>query len=189
MSGSGSDQKSAASSSSSSSSSSTKRLSPTVWIGNISSKATEYQVLKLAEQVGKVHKFDFMYQIGSSGSGSAVSSQKVPRGYAFVTYSHYAMADEAIRTLNGRSLCGRAILVQPATSNSTDLNHDKNTVPKSLSMSMKSASGSSMSKEDKIKAMEMKLKALEGGDSQEFKVVVPQTKKHTSKPYDRPSKR
>ena len=54
-------------------------ISSTVWIGNISSKATEYQVLKLAESIGKVVKFDFMYHDGQAGT--------LPRGYAFVTYT------------------------------------------------------------------------------------------------------
>ena len=53
-------------------------ISSTVWIGNISPNATEYEVLKLAESIGKVVKFDFMYHDGQAGT--------VPRGYAFVTY-------------------------------------------------------------------------------------------------------
>ena len=54
-------------------------ISSTVWLGNISPNSTEYQVLKLAETIGKVVKFDFMYHDGQAGT--------LPRGYAFVTYS------------------------------------------------------------------------------------------------------
>ena len=38
-----------------------KRLSPTVWVGNFGTTTNEYQVLKFAQQVGEVVKFDFMY--------------------------------------------------------------------------------------------------------------------------------
>ena len=54
-------------------------ISSTVWIGNISHNSTEYEVLKLAETIGKVVKFDFMYHDGQAGT--------LPRGYAFVTYT------------------------------------------------------------------------------------------------------
>ena len=53
-------------------------ISSTVWVGNISSNASEQQVLDLAATIGKVIKFDFMYHDGKGGN--------LPRGYAFVTY-------------------------------------------------------------------------------------------------------
>ena len=54
-------------------------ISSTVWIGNISSNSTEEEVLKLAETIGRVVKFDFMYH--------DVQATTLPRGYAFATYS------------------------------------------------------------------------------------------------------
>ena len=46
-----------------------KRLSSTVWIGNLGSSLTEYQVLKFAQQVGNVEKFDFMYHETTTSTG------------------------------------------------------------------------------------------------------------------------
>ena len=66
---------------------------------------------------------------------------RVPRGYAFVTYSNYAVADEAIRKLNGQRIGGRQIRVQPATSDTTYNRPSSSSlppgVPRSLSMSIK----------------------------------------------------
>jgi len=162
-----------------------KRLSPTVWVGNFGTTTNEYQVLKFAQQVGEVVKFDFMYhETLAATSINPDGDARVPRGYAFVTYSNYAVADEAIRKLNGQRIGGRQIRVQPATSDTTYNRPSSSSlppgVPRSLSMSIKSSSsgGSKMSKEDKIRAMEMKLKALEASkagpeQSSDFKVVIP----------------
>jgi len=169
-----------------------KRLSPTVWVGNFGTTTNEYQVLKFAQQVGEVVKFDFMYhETLAATSINPDGDARVPRGYAFVTYSNYAVADEAIRKLNGQRIGGRQIRVQPATSDTTYNRPSSSSlppgVPRSLSMSIKSSSsgGSKMSKEDKIRAMEMKLKALEASkagpeQSSDFKVVIPGKPSSTS---------
>ena len=178
--------------------SSSNPLSSTVWIGNISSKATEYQVLRLAESIGKVVKFDFMYHDSQSGT--------LPRGYAFVTYSgkvgvdlqlrqnaessstthfsyltyenypfpDYSLAISAMRNLKGEVLHGRQISVQPATSNhyprKSDLRFSKTSTKESLQgLSMKGGGlttgpSSQTSKQDKIRAIEAKLKSLEKGE-------------------------
>jgi len=231
MSGQGQQPRAGCSSSSSSgnstAASSQNRLSPTVWIGNISSRASEYQVLKLVEKIGKVERFDFMYHGGSglstsssssaqsgSNSSSSSSSSRTPRGYAFVTYSNYAVADEAIRKLHGQVLCGRPVSVQPSRAPNKGFGGGGSDHPRSLAINMKGGSTTTtkkMSTEDKIKAMEMKLKALEGSGGLDFKVVVPSaattttsstsyastssssqhkrltssTKNHTAKPYER----
>lgn len=165
-----------------------KRLSATVWIGNFGSFATEFQVLKFAQQIGNVEKFDFMYHDNTSTAGGGIDG-RTPRGYAFVTYDNYAVADEAIRKLNGQTISGRTVRVQPATSPSSNRPTTAGTmpgVPKSLAMSIKpSGSSSGMSKEDKIRAMEMKLKALERegseGSGSEFKVVIPSSSSSNNK--------
>ena len=90
-------------SSSNSSSSGSSSLKSTVWIGNIDSKATEAQVLKLVKPFGKVVKFDFIY--------SLKDNERIPRGYAFVTYDNYVSADKAIRGLNGLQVLNKTLKV------------------------------------------------------------------------------
>jgi hypothetical protein len=57
-------------------------------------------------------RFDFMYSNNESGD-------RVPRGYAFVTYEDYVTASEAIARLNGFKLMNRELKVQ--TSSATHL--------------------------------------------------------------------
>ena len=167
-------------SSSSSSSSGSSSLKSTVWIGNIDPKATEAQVLKLVKPFGKVVKFDFIY--------SLKDNERIPRGYAFVTYDNYVSADKAIRGLNGLQVLNKTLKVQPASSTNTVSSSVKK-LPASLSASLNNKVNEPESKESKIKALEAKLKALEHSQDQ-FKLVPTQSnssKKVRSKPYDKKS--
>ena len=157
--------------------SSSSHLKSTIWIGNIDPKATEAQVLKLVKPHGKVVKFDFVY-----GLKDATSNERIPRGYAFVTYDNYVSANQAIRSIQGLQLLSKPLKAQWSSSSSGSSSSGSK-VPLSLSLSSKTAQ-SKLSKESKIKAMEAKLKSLEKSKD-EFKVVVPAAKKNT-KPYDRP---
>jgi RNA recognition motif-containing protein len=38
-----------------------------IWIGNIDTKLTEYQLLKIAEQFGVISSYDFLYNINDKG--------------------------------------------------------------------------------------------------------------------------
>ena len=80
----------------------------------------------------------------------------------------YSVATAALKNLNGKLLKGRRISVQPANSNyQSKFDYRNKGVGnkeslKGLSMANE-ASSSQVSKEDKIKAIEAKLKALEKG--------------------------
>lgn len=160
------------------------RPNSTVWIGNIDSRATEFQVLKLAEPHGKVVKFDFMYSKDDAGG-------RIPRGYAFVTYDNYVSASEAIRQLNGCQLLSKKLKAQPAVTTSHTCSSWGSKIPATLTASLNkttddSKTDSSKAKEQKIKAMEAKLKALSQQKNDEFNLAVPTTSsKRTKKPYDR----
>ena len=182
----------ASTSSSTSSSSASSSLKSTIWIGNIDSKATEAQILKLVKPHGKVVKFDFIYTHVSDSGGD-----RIPRGYAFVTYDNYVSADTATRTLNGLQVLSKCLKVQISSSNSCSSSSSSGSsasLPLSLSMNLdqnnKTDSISLTSKQRKIKAMEAKLKALErSGD--EFKLAVPGIASNcrSQKPYDKPLKK
>ena len=115
------------SSSSSSSSASISSLKSTIWIGNIDTKSSEAQILQLVKPYGKVVKFDFIY--------SLKDNERIPRGYAFVTYDNYVSADKAIRGLNGLQVLNKTLKVQPASSTNTVSSSVKK-LPASLSASL-----------------------------------------------------
>ena len=169
-------------SSSKSSSSSSSAISSTIWIGNIDTKSCESQILQLVKPYGKVVKFDFVYTLRDS--------ERIPRGYAFVTYDNYVSADKAIRGLNGLQVLSRTLKVQPASSsNQSSSSGFGKKLPATLSVSLDSTKNNeSQSKESKIKALEAKLNALKRNEEQ-FKLIPtqPGTKKVRSKPYDKKS--
>ena len=173
------------SSSSSSSSASISSLKSTIWIGNIDTKSSEAQILQLVKPYGNVVKFDFVYTLRDN--------ERIPRGYAFVTYDNYVSADKAIRGLNGLQVLSRTLKVQPASSsNQSSSSAGSKKLPATLSVSLDSSTknNESQSKESKIKALEAKLNALKR-NQEEFKLIPTQpgggTKKIRSKPYDKKS--
>ncbi len=194
-------------SSSGASSSSNSHLKSTIWIGNIDQRATESQVLKLVKPFGKILKFDFIY------SSTASTGERVPRGFAFVTYDNYVSAGNAIQKLNGLQVCSKNLRVQTASSQAASSSHiamlskkgggGQLSAPLSLTVSLdsskKKTSISGTAKESKIKALEAKLKALSRSSEGEFKPVVADNSKskssisslskhsHSKKPYDRNS--
>lgn len=174
-------------------------LKSTIWIGNIDSKATEAQILKLVQPHGKIVKFDFIY-----GLKEPSSTERIPKGYAFVTYDNYVSADSAIRSLNGIQVLSKSLKVQLSSSTAPSLSSMKSSnssssVPLSLSVSLnknpkKSVDNSKAAQ--KIKAMEAKLKALErnSASGSEFHLAVPgasgtSIKRHDFKPYERPNRK
>ena len=51
-----------------------------LWVGNIPTKLTEYQLLKILDKFGTVSQYDFLYHISDA-------VKRTPRGYAFVTFN------------------------------------------------------------------------------------------------------
>ena len=154
-------------SSSASSSTSYPLASRKVWVGNLDPRVTEYQLLKLAEPFGAIEKLDFVYGLDHSGAN------RVPRGFAFVAYKTPESALKAIRQLDGVKLLNRPLRVKPAKSAGGEKRPLKDNDDKERDAKM-----AKMAKEDKIKAMEAKLKAMQEGDDQDssFKLAVQKTK-------------
>lgn len=167
----------------------------TIWIGNLHPRVTEFQLLKLVEPFGRVVRFDFMYSNNERG-------ERLPRGYAFVTFEDYITASEVINKLNGVKLMNRELRVQPSSATassgpsraSSSGGLATSNLPLSISVNLSetdsskksktTSSKSSISKLTKIRAMEAKLMALSQGE--EFRPQVPTTALHQKKPYERP---
>ena len=152
-----------------------------LWVGNLDSKLTEYQLLKICERFGEVSSFDFLYTITDTG-------KRYPRGYAFVTYTTASSAEAATKALNGQKVLGRQVAVRPANPRSEPVKTPARPIPPAL----RAGTGDKLSKEQKamkIKALEAKLAKMESkGKEDEFKIsaVVPSSSSsHKRKPYSR----
>ena len=71
-----------------------------IWIGNVDTKLTEYQLLKVAEQFGKIASYDFLYNVSENG-------HRTPRGYSFITYSSPDSAAAAVKQLHRKRILNR----------------------------------------------------------------------------------
>ena len=85
-----------------------------VWLGNLSSRASECHVLKLAKPFGDITKLDFVYGLNARG-------ERVPRGFAVVTFSEASSARRAVSALDGVRLLGKAIKVSVANPSRQEL--------------------------------------------------------------------
>ena len=188
--------------SSSTKTSATSTNRSTIWIGNLDPRVTEYQLLKVVEPFGRVVRFDFMYSNNERGD-------RLPRGYAFVTFEDYVTASEVIVKLNGVKLMNRDLRVQPSSAttlpskSSSSSGSVSSNLPLSISVNLNEKSGDkktskmTTSKMTKIRAMEAKLMALK--QEEDFRLQVPtasskslpssstaSSASHRMKPYDRP---
>jgi len=75
-----------------------------LYVGNLAFETAESQISELFASAGNVTETKLMEDRATGQS----------RGFAFVTMSTPAEAQEAIRTLNGKNLNGRAISVTEA---------------------------------------------------------------------------
>ena len=152
-----------------------------LWVGNLDSKLTEYQLLKICERFGEVSSFDFLYTITDSG-------KRYPRGYAFVTYTTGTSAEDATKALNGVKVLSRELVVRLANPKTDPVKTPVRPIPPAL----RAGTGDKLSKEQKalkIKALESKLARMERKGEEEFKisVVVPSSSSShgRKKPYSR----
>ncbi|GAQ80016.1 hypothetical protein KFL_000440180 [Klebsormidium nitens] len=76
-----------------------------LFVGNLSPKVTEYQLVKLFSQHGTIVQEDFMWHRDGPKKGQ-------PRGYAFVEFSTRREAEKAVAQLDGRSFLGRPLVVR-----------------------------------------------------------------------------
>ena len=154
-----------------------------LWVGNLDSKLTEYQLLKILEKFGEVSSFDFLYTITETG-------KRHPRGYAFVTYTSAASAGAATKALNGVKVMSREVVVRPANPKTDPVK----TIARPIPPALRAGTGDKLSDDQKalkIKALEAKLAKMEkkGKEEGEFKIASDLSSSSSSharkKPYSR----
>jgi len=146
-----------------------------LWVGNLPTKLTEYQLLKILDKFGTVSQYDYLYHINDTG-------RRTPRGYAFVTFTTMSSAEKAMDTLNKTTVLGREILVRLANPKTDPIGTPRKVIPAALKAGSKQ-SMSELEKNKKIRELEEKLKKMEKTSKSEFKITsMPNIK---SKPYDK----
>ena len=147
-----------------------------IWVGNLPTKLTEYQLLKILDKFGTVSQYDFLYHISDCG-------RRTPRGYAFVTYTTLASAEKAMDSLNKTTVLGRELLVRLANPRTDPGGSVRKLIPAALKAGSKETM-SETEKARKIRELEYKLKKMEKSSKAEFKISsLPNHSK--SKPYDK----
>ncbi|XP_020797793.1 probable RNA-binding protein 18 isoform X1 [Drosophila serrata] len=124
-----------------------------IWVGNLDSRITEFQLLKLMQKCGAIEKFDMLFHKGGPMVGQS-------RGYAFVTFAQNEGATNALLKLDGTSVGNRSIAVRLAK----NIKYDDLQKPKPRIEIPALGSGKreeKISKSEAIRAIEAKLKVLE----------------------------
>ena len=138
-----------------------------LWLGNLSPKLTEYQLLRVCEAQGQVSSFDFLYTITEAG-------KRHPRGYAFVTFTTSQAAESAIKTLGGRKVLGREMVVRLANPKTDGVRSVARPIPAALKAGGSVCAVTEEGRKARIRALESQLARLEGGGQEEFRVVASQ---------------
>jgi RNA recognition motif-containing protein len=145
-----------------------------LWVGNLDTKLTEFQLLKILEKFGKICSFDYLYHITDRGG-------RTPRGYAFVTFVSAASAVEAIKGLHNKKVLSKELVVRYATPKSDSYQ----TISKPIPAALKAGNTSKKLSEDerlrKIKQLEEKLNKMQNSQEEDFKIKPCSTSR--SKPY------
>ncbi|XP_054724612.1 probable RNA-binding protein 18 [Uloborus diversus] len=123
-----------------------------LWIGNIDSRLTEYNLLKMVQQFGEIKKFDFLFHKSGPLKG-------MPRGYCFVTYETREQAEKALAALHGKRVLDKDLAVKWSHSVSDDVSTREKVERKIVGMT---ADEAKLTKDTlhQIMAIEEKLKAM-----------------------------
>lgn len=95
-----------------------------IFVGNLSYDATDYDLRSAFERYGKVSGVQLMTDRATGK----------PRGFAFVRMPNIDDADEAIARMNGTRVCGRPITVSEANEKSSETAPTKPKVPNILEL-------------------------------------------------------
>ncbi|XP_042193673.1 probable RNA-binding protein 18 isoform X1 [Callorhinchus milii] len=148
-----------------------------LWIGNLDSRLTEYNLLKLLQKFGKVKQFDFLFHKSGPLEGQ-------PRGYCFVNFETKEEAERAIQCLNGKLALSKKLVVRWAHAQMKQ-RYDSFKNDKVLPISLDPSSStepaqSNLSISAKIKAIETKLKMMADNPDAEYKGPPPYTYNRTT---------
>ncbi|XP_049513039.1 uncharacterized protein LOC119436331 isoform X2 [Dermacentor silvarum] len=76
-----------------------------IWVGNLDSRLTEFQLIKVLKKYGNVKKFDFLFHKAGPLKGH-------PRGYCFVTYETKEQAERALSCLHGKLVFSKTLVAK-----------------------------------------------------------------------------
>ncbi|KAL1425022.1 hypothetical protein MTO96_019599 [Rhipicephalus appendiculatus] len=76
-----------------------------IWVGNLDSRLTEFQLIKVLKKYGNVKKFDFLFHKAGPLKGH-------PRGYCFVTYETKEQAEHALSCLHGKLVFSKTLVAK-----------------------------------------------------------------------------
>lgn len=76
-----------------------------IWVGNLDSRLTEFQLIKVLKKYGNVKKFDFLFHKAGPLKGH-------PRGYCFVTYETKEQAEHALNCLHGKLVFSKTLVAK-----------------------------------------------------------------------------
>jgi len=136
-----------------------------LWIGQLDSRITEYNLIKLLQKFGTVVNFNFLFHKTGPLQGQ-------PRGYCFVTYETREQAEKALKQLDGKLALSKRLSVKWANSQtmagltngrSPEDGHAKPTNQKDATCTVSISS--------KIQAIEAKLRMMEENKDHEERLV------------------
>ncbi|KAG8766534.1 hypothetical protein FRC19_008383 [Serendipita sp. 401] len=126
-----------------------------LYVGNLHPTVDEHTLIQLFSRYGKLSKLDFLFHKSGPMKGK-------PRGYAFVEYADAEGAEKAVNACNQKLLRGRKLSVTYANQNadSSTSRHRPNDT-KTTTLSLLKTPNRPKGTENKIAAMEAKLRQLE----------------------------
>ncbi|XP_069120827.1 probable RNA-binding protein 18 [Argopecten irradians] len=124
-----------------------------VWLGNLDTRLTEFNLLKVLQKYGPLKRFDFLLHKSGPDVGK-------PRGYCFVSYEHRKDAEKAVKCLDGKQALSKRMIVKWAHAEKNDIDLAPRLSVKKDPVTF-STKGDNQSPESTIKAIEEKLRKME----------------------------
>ncbi|XP_018325116.1 probable RNA-binding protein 18 [Agrilus planipennis] len=134
-----------------------------LWLGNLDSRITEYQLIKMLQKYGTIEKFDLLFHRSGPLTG-------LPRGYAFVTFLNKEDAVKAKSGLNNKLLGTKCISVMWAHSLSKDEPEVKLKPDVKLPVLAMAKQENKIDRESQIQAIEAKLKIMQHKAKDELEI-------------------
>lgn len=130
-----------------------------IWVGNLDTRLTEFQLIKILKKYGNVKKFDFLFHKAGPLKG-------FPRGYCFVTYETKQQAEYALDCLHGKLLFSKTLAAKWANNVPTE---DLTTKRHGSSLGVvKKEQKTVVNVNSQIHAIEAKLRAMERDKEREL---------------------
>lgn len=127
-----------------------------LWIGNLDKRLSEFELLKIIQRYGKVENFEYLFHTVGPNKGE-------PRTYCFVEFKKREDAERALQKLNGQMVLSQTLRVRWAKEHVKDKEGGSVQIDNKVDQKV---TGNMLSRADKIKAIEGKLKMMEHTDEE-----------------------